>query len=231
MTIKPLTYAYKTVGDCQVKADVYWPSECSASTAVIVHIHGGCLIYGSRKDIHQEQLALYLEACDSVVSIDCRLAPGTKLPEMIADPQDPFQWITDAGPSLFAIDPQRITVVGHSAGGYLALMSRCCVVPRPKVIVSFYGYGDIVGDWYSRPDPLYCQQPMVSEVESGRLVKGPVISEPYEGCGKEKPYTLPGRGHGLDDNMDDPLVKDAFNRLMVFLDKHIGSAFDKASAG
>ena len=33
MTVRPLTYTYKTVGDCRVKADVYRPSECSASTA------------------------------------------------------------------------------------------------------------------------------------------------------------------------------------------------------
>jgi dipeptidyl aminopeptidase/acylaminoacyl peptidase len=40
-------------------------------------------------------------------------------------------------------------------------MAGFCVEPRPKALVSFYGYGDIVGAWYSRPDPFYSQQPVV----------------------------------------------------------------------
>ena len=179
MTITPQTYTYKTVGNCDIKADVYRHSDNPTPTAAIVYVHGGCLIYGSRKGINSKQLELYLRAGYTVISIDYRLAPETKLPEIITDLQDAFQWIRNSGLDLFLVDPERIAVVGHSAGGYLALMSGCCVAPRPKAIVSFYGYGDIVGDWYSKPDPLYCQQPTVSEEESGRHAKGLIISE-YE---------------------------------------------------
>jgi len=298
MTISPLTYTYKTVGDCHIKADVYRNPDASTSPAAIVYIHGGCLIYGSRKSINPEQLALYLKAGYTVISINYRLAPETNLPEIITDLQDAFRWINNSGPDLFSVDPQRIAVVGHSAGGYLALMSGCCVVPRPKAIVSFYGYGDIVGDWYSKPDPFYCQQPAVSEEASGRHVAGPIISEPYEGRGKDKfylycrqnglwpleigghdpeeepsffapycpiqnitfdypptlllhgdrdtdvPYqqsvlvdeelsqhkvrhkliTMTGRGHGFDSTMDDRVVKDAFNKVLAFLDKYVKNA-------
>ena len=295
MPVSPETYTYKTVGDCGIKADVYRHPHGSTPAGTVVYIHGGCLIYGSRESINPEQLELYLKAGYVVVSIDYRLAPETKLPEIIIDLQDAFRWIGDSGPALFSADPDQVAVVGHSAGGYLALMSGCCAVPRPKAIVSFYGYGDIIGDWYSKPDPVYCQQPKVSEEESGRHSKGPIISEPYEGREKDKfylycrqnglwplevgghdpekepsfftpycpvqnitinypptmllhgdrdgdvPYqqsvlmdealtqhqvehelnTLPGRGHGFDGKMEDPLVKDAFNRVLGFLDKHI----------
>ncbi len=295
MTVSPLTCTYKTVGGCLIKADVHQHPDGSSSTAVIVYIHGGCLIYGSRKDIHSKQLELYLKAGYTVISIDYRLALETKLPEIITDLEDAFRWISNPGSELFSIDPQRIAVVGHSAGGYLALMSGCCVVPRPKAVVSFYGYCDIVGDWYSKPDPFYCQQPTVSEEASGRHVKGPIISEPYEGRGKDKfyfycrqnglwpleiggldpekepsfftpyrpiqnittdypptlllhgdrdtdvPYqqsvlmdkglsrhqvrheliTMHGRGHGFDDEMDNRMIKDVFNKVLAFLDKHI----------
>jgi len=163
---------------------------------VIVYIHGGGLIYGSRKGIRPRQLELYLKAGYTVVSIDYRLAPETKLPGIIEDLQEAFRWVRNNGPGLFSADPGQIVVVGHSAGGYLALMSGCCITPRPKVVVSFYGYGDIVGDWYSKPDPFYCQQPLVSEEESGRHAESPVISEPYEGRGKDKFY-LYCRQNGL----------------------------------
>jgi acetyl esterase/lipase len=196
MSLTPATYIYKTVGSCQIKADVYRVSLEITPTAALVYIHGGCLIYGSRKGIHPEQLKLYLKAGYTVISTDYRLAPETKLPDIVEDLQDAFRWVYHSGPNLFSIDPQQIAVVGHSAGGYLALMSGCCVIPRPKAIVSFYGYGDIVGDWYSKPDPFYCQQTEVSEEESGRLSIGPVTAESYEGRGKDKFY-LYCRQNGL----------------------------------
>ncbi len=70
------------------------------------------------------------------------------------------------GPSLAGIDPGRIAVIGHSAGGYLALTCGYRLSPRPRAIVSFYGYGDIVGDWYSRPDPFYLREPAVSRAQA-----------------------------------------------------------------
>ena len=67
--------------------------------------------------------------------------------------------------------------MGGSAGGYLTLMLGFCVEPRPSALVAFYGYGDIVGPWYSRPDPYYCRQPLVSQEEAHRAVGQRVISE------------------------------------------------------
>lgn len=194
--MKPTTYTYKTVGDCKIKADVYRPPIDTGPTAAVVHIHGGALINGSRQGFRPRQVELYLHAGFAVISIDYRLAPESKLPDIIEDLQDAFLWIYGSGLGLFAIDPQRIAVVGHSAGGYSALMSGCCIQPLPKAIVSFYGYGDLVGDWYSKPDPFYCAQPKVSEKESGRAAIGPVCTEPYEGRGKEKFY-LYCRQNGL----------------------------------
>ena len=196
MSAIPETYTYKTVQDCQIKADIYRPETAVKSTAAVVHIHGGALINGSRQGFRLQQVALYLQAGYTVISIDYRLAPESKLPEIIADLQDAFRWVYDFGPDHFAIDPKRVAAVGHSAGGYLALMAGCCIQPRPKAIVSFYGYGDIVGDWYCKPDPFYCRLPKISEVESGRNVIGPMCTEPYEGRGKEHFY-LYCRQNGL----------------------------------
>jgi acetyl esterase/lipase len=123
-------------------------------------------MYGDRNQIGQYSLARYIQAGYTVVSIDYRLAPETKLPLIIEDLQDLYAWVLKEGPSLFALDGERVAVVGHSAGGYLTLMAGFCVRPRPKALVSFYGYGDIIEEWYSRPDPFYCQQPLVSEEEA-----------------------------------------------------------------
>jgi acetyl esterase/lipase len=86
-----------------------------------------------------------------LVSIEYRLAPETKLPEIIGDVEDALRWIRERGPELFQADTGRIAVAGASAGGYLTLTAGYRVQPPPTVLISLYGYGDILGDWYTLP--------------------------------------------------------------------------------
>ena len=190
MKINTETVIYKNVAGCDLKADVHVPADVKPGPVnpALVFLHGGCLMYGSRHALDQHQLAAYLRVGFVVVAIDYRLAPETLLPGIIEDLCDGFAWLSVAGPERFGIDPRRVATVGHSAGGYLALMSGCRTAPAPRAIVSYYGYGDVVGDWYGKPDPFYCSQPLVARAESGIDESGPVISESYEGRGKERLY-------------------------------------------
>jgi len=177
MSTRKTTHTFKTVGECEIKADVYRRAGDEARP-VIVWIHGGALIVGSRSAVSAiKHVPMYLDAGYALVSIDYRLAPETGLPAIIEDLRDALRWVREEGPSLFGADPERIAVVGHSAGGYLTLMSGLCIEPRPKALVSFYGYGDLIGEWYSKPDPFYCRHPLVPEGEARAGVGGPEISE------------------------------------------------------
>src|SRR5579862_9397339 len=103
------TYIYKTVGACKIQADVYrMPGE--EVRPALLWIHGGALIAGGREDIRREQLQRYLDAGFTVVSIDYRLAPETKLKAIIEDLQDAYAWLHTKGPGLFKIDPHRVAV-------------------------------------------------------------------------------------------------------------------------
>jgi len=181
MNLSPQTHIYKVTEECSIQADVYLP-EGDRRKSAILYIHGGALIFGSRTWAPTEQFELYLKAGYAVVSIDYRLAPETKLPAILEDIQDAYNWLITNGPELFNIDPDRIAVTGSSAGGYLTLMSGFIVHPRPRALVSFYGYGDIAGDWYSCPDPFYSKEPAVPMEEARKGVSGPVIagSEEFE---------------------------------------------------
>ena len=175
--VRKTTHTYKRVGKLEIKADVYRSTD-DIGRPVVVWIHGGALINGHREGISVRLKDAFLKHNDIVVSIDYRLAPETQLPEIIKDLEDAFRWIRTQGPQLFGADPNRIAVVGGSAGGYLTLTSGFRVKPRPKALVSLWGYGDLVGDWYSAPSPHPRHHRLkLSREESWQQVSGPPISD------------------------------------------------------
>jgi acetyl esterase/lipase len=170
------TFTYKTIGNTNIKADVYRLAG-QGLRPVIIWIHGGALILGSREALPADERERFLRAGYVVVAIDYRLAPETKLPEILKDVEDAHRWVRDKGPTLFRIDPHRVVAVGQSAGAYLALMAGVRVQPRLKAVVSFYGYGEIAGKWYSRPDAFYLSQRRVTKKDADGVVGGQVLSE------------------------------------------------------
>jgi acetyl esterase/lipase len=174
---RPETHTYKTVGDLAIKADVFRYQD-DRTRPVLVWIHGGALIGGSRADVDRRVKRHALDAGYVLISLDYRLAPETKLPDIIQDLEDAFAWIRRDGPKRFKIDPTRIAVAGGSAGGYLTLTSGYRVHPRPVALFSLYGYGDLIGDWYSTPSPHpRHNRRKVAREEAFQQVSGPPISD------------------------------------------------------
>lgn len=173
--VSKVTYDYKEVDGCRIKADVY-ASRADKARPVVVWIHGGALIMGDRAGIDRSLRGALLEAGYVVVSIDYRLAPETKLPAILEDVHDACRWVREKGPELFHAIPDQLVIMGGSAGGYLTLTTGYRIDPRPKALVSFWGYGDIASTWYSRPDPFYRQTPLVTEAEARGSVGTKVLS-------------------------------------------------------
>jgi acetyl esterase/lipase len=165
------TYVYKTAGGFPIRADVYRSGTDEVQPAIL-WVHGGALIFGSRENLNREQMKRYVGAGYTVVAIDYRLAPENLLPAILTDLDDAWTWVRAKSVQL-GIDPKRIAVVGHSAGGYLTLTSGFRLKPRPTALVSFYGYGEIATDWYSKPDPFYLSQPAISKEEARKAIEEP----------------------------------------------------------
>jgi acetyl esterase/lipase len=172
---EPTTFTFKTVGPCEIKADVYGASSARARP-VVVWIHGGALIMGDRHGMDARLRDLLLRSGYLFVSIDYRLGPETKLPAILDDVVDACRWVRERGPELFHADAMKLGVMGGSAGGYLTLVTGYKVEPRPKALVSFWGYGDVAAPWYSRPDEFYRRQPLVSEDEARKAVGTELIT-------------------------------------------------------
>jgi acetyl esterase/lipase len=170
------TFVYKAVAGVRIEADVYRPND-DRTRPVVVWLHGGALIVGSREQVPTDLRRLCQDEGYVLVSLDYRLAPEVKLPEIIADIKDAFAWLRQKGPALFAGDPGRIVVTGGSAGGYLTMMTGVCVKPSPTALVAYWGYGDMDGDWYTKPSEHYRQaSPLLTAAEAERDVGRGVIT-------------------------------------------------------
>jgi acetyl esterase/lipase len=131
---------------------------------------------GNRNFVPREIANLCKAEGYALASIDYRLAPEVKIPEIIADVEDAFRWLREEGPKQCLIDPDRLVVSGGSAGGYLTLMTGFRLKNRPKGLVAYYGYGDVDGDWYTKPSEHYRKQPLVSKEEAFMQVGEHVVT-------------------------------------------------------
>lgn len=187
------TYIYKQIDHVAVALDVYKPNGAAEALPVVVYIHGGALIWGSREKVNLWEIEAITAAGMAYVSIDYRLAPETKLMDIKTDIEDALRWVRVEGADLCGLDPDRVAVLGKSAGGYLALLSGT-FADRPRAIVSFYGYGDILGDWYACPSPHYLKSPLVSQESADRCVR--TDSPTHAGHEARWPYYLRARQTG-----------------------------------
>ena len=77
---------------------------------------------------------------------------------------------------------------------------------KPKAIVSFYGYGDIIADWYCKQSSFYCQKPYKQSV---------VMANKLQTMGIEnKLITLKGKNYAFDYDMKDKQVILAFEEVL-----------------
>src|SRR5205809_6328275 len=78
------TYTFKTVDGVAIQADVHRAAD-DKIRPVVVWLHGGALIMGSRTAVPKNLLDLCRAEGYALVSFDYRLAPETKPPRIIED--------------------------------------------------------------------------------------------------------------------------------------------------
>lgn len=191
------TVTYKQVGDTKIEADVYHFDD-ERVRPVVVHIHGGALMMGSRRGLPYNLREASEKAGVAVVSIDYRLAPEVTVPDIIEDVRDAFRWVRGAGAEQFHFDPSKVAVTGGSAGGYLTMMTGCVIEPRPVALVAYFGYGDIDGPWLTNPSEHYRKTvPLITEEQARQVIGETVLTGSTPGGKDRKQYYLYCRQNGL----------------------------------
>jgi acetyl esterase/lipase len=103
----------------EVRALVYRPLSSNSLMPVLLHFHGGGLVFGSPEARHAVSVELATTFGCLVISVDYRLAPDTSYPGAIEDGYSALKWLHENASAL-NIDQARITAIGESAGGGLA---------------------------------------------------------------------------------------------------------------
>lgn len=98
--------------------DVYYPDGTAAPLPTIVSIHGGGYVYGS-KEIYRRYGMDMARRGFAFVNFNYRLAPKWQFPTPLWDTNSVMEWICKNA-ARYHLDPERIILVGDSAGAQLA---------------------------------------------------------------------------------------------------------------
>ena len=102
------------------KVDVYRPTGAQVAAPVVVFFYGGNWVDGERADYAFLGRSLAARGIVTVVA-DYRLYPEVSYPDFLKDAAQAVAWAKHHA-AQYGGDPQRLFVMGHSAGAYNAAM-------------------------------------------------------------------------------------------------------------
>jgi acetyl esterase len=153
---------YRSVDGVSLKADACMPTEGDGDLPALLLLHGGGFVDGARDEGGMTELCEYYAERGYVsVSIDYRLLEESLYPGQIEDAQAAVEWLREpAQVERFGLDPERIGVLGSSAGAIIgATMGTLGEGPltegsRVKTVVAFSAVADMTSAGMALGTPL-----------------------------------------------------------------------------
>jgi acetyl esterase/lipase len=148
------TLIYTTRDDKPLELDFYRAhmdsaarsADSTATTPLVITIHGGSWSSGSRKELPQLNYYLAVRGY-AVAAVGYRLAPANPFPAATDDVNAAIDYLKSHARSL-GVDSSRIVLVGRSAGGQLALQSAYTKNdPAIKGVAALYAPSDQIWGW------------------------------------------------------------------------------------
>lgn len=157
---------YKIVNGKSLQIDIYKPRNLEEKVPLLVFIHGGGWRGGDRAD-YKVYLIPYAKKGYITATVSYRFIKDSPYSACVEDIEDAVKWFFGNG-EKYGYDPNRIALIGGSAGGHLALLGAygwkksvekndSTLFPienshRIKAVVDFYGPVDLTTE-YARNHP------------------------------------------------------------------------------
>jgi len=159
---------YKTINGKSLQLDIYRSRNLTGKAPLLVFIHGGAWKSGKRSD-YLVYLIPFAEKGFVTATVSYRLLADSVYPACIEDLTDAVDWFFK-NHDKYGYDPDRIALIGGSAGGHLATLAgfgwqktvdinattSLSVIRknhRIKAVVDIYGPVDLTTE-YARTHPL-----------------------------------------------------------------------------
>ena len=110
---------YLVANNYEAKLDVYRPNTAKSPTPVVMFIHGGGWVGGSKEESVLELLP-YLQMGFAAVNVEYRLGKVSLAPAAVEDCLCALHWI-GLNAKKYNFDLSKVIVTGGSAGGHLTL--------------------------------------------------------------------------------------------------------------
>ena len=165
---------YGKGGDVDLKLDLVRPAKGKGPYPALIFIHGGYWNSGSRTVYHSE-IREAAERGYVAITVDYRLTNVKEngkvkytFPAQVHDVKCAVRWIR-ANRRKYKIDPNRIGVIGRSAGGHLALMlgltapsdgleGECGNMKYSsgvQIVINISGSTDLISEYEETRDPIF----------------------------------------------------------------------------
>ena len=115
--MKTVSYVPKLHDEAHLM-DIYIPAKATKPMPVILWIHGGAWLLGSKEDT---PAIFFMKSGFAVASINYRFSNAAIFPAQIEDAKAAVRWLR-ANAAQYHFDPNRIAAFGNSAGGHLAAL-------------------------------------------------------------------------------------------------------------
>lgn len=140
----------------------------------IFYFHGGGLLFGTKLDLPKYHIESITNAGYNILAFNYPLAPESDFNTILEGVINTINYYAEEVDTPYFL-------WGRSAGAYLCLLAQSQGLNlKPKGIISYYGYGFLIEDWYNTPSKFYLKYPAVefndvkNLIEDGPLVQSPV---------------------------------------------------------